>query len=98
MSGLKRSTTRSRNRARSPADTIPRRAASWTVPWPHVLGIVFAVSLVWRLLYLNRLAGSPLAESLTEDATIYWRWSGYLMQHGWWGKNAFFLGPLYPYT
>jgi len=62
------------------------------------LALLFAVALAWRLLYLGRLAGTPLGGSLTEDARIYWEWSSFLLRHGPVGKNPFFMGPLYPYV
>ncbi len=62
------------------------------------LAVLFVVALSWRLGYLGRLARSPLGGGLTEDAAIYWEWAGALLEQGWLGSNAFFLGPLYPYT
>ena len=73
-------------------------APAWRPRWIHWLGVVFLVSLAWRLLYLERLSASPLWNSLTEDSLLYWKWSDYLMHHGLWGKNPFFMGPLYPYA
>jgi tetratricopeptide (TPR) repeat protein len=62
------------------------------------LVVLFAVALGWRLLYLGRLAATPLGGSLTEDARIYWEWSSFLLRHGPVGRNPFFMGPLYPYV
>ena len=59
---------------------------------------MFAIAWLWRVAYLVRLGGSPLGQSLTEDARTYWEWSSYLREHGPLGHNAFFLGPLYPYV
>src|SRR5580765_2246692 len=90
---------RSKSRSR-PAPELPREpaAAAWRPRWIHWLGAVFLVSLIWRLLYLDRLSHSPLWGSLTEDSLLYWKWSDFLMHHGLWGKNPFFMGPLYPYA
>jgi tetratricopeptide (TPR) repeat protein len=66
--------------------------------WAWTLIVLGAAAWGWRVLYLGRLAASPLGGSLTEDAAIYWRWSGVLLAHGLIGRNAFFLGPLYPYA
>jgi 4-amino-4-deoxy-L-arabinose transferase-like glycosyltransferase len=35
---------------------------------------------------------------LTEDSRTYWAWAGLLIERGFLGKNAFYLGPLYPYV
>ena len=75
----------------------PRRATLGS-RWTLVLGGLFAAALLWRLLYLARLAQTPLAGSLTEDARMYWNWAGFLMHSGPVGRNPFFLGPLYPYV
>jgi tetratricopeptide (TPR) repeat protein len=45
-----------------------------------------------------RLARTPLAGGLTEDARIYWDWAAFIVSHDLWGRNPFFLGPLYPYA
>src|SRR5262245_37501028 len=66
--------------------------------WAWTLIGLGAAAWVWRVLYLGRLAASPLGGSLTEDAAIYWRWSNTLLAQGLIGHNAFFLGPLYPYA
>ena len=60
--------------------------------------LVFAVALLWRLGYLARLDASVLARSLVVDSEIYWFWAGFLREHGWWGQNPFYMGPLYPYS
>lgn len=62
------------------------------------LGLVFAAAWVWRLLYLRRLAATPLDGSLTQDAFTYWHWAESLLRSGPLGHNPFFLGPLYPYV
>ena len=60
--------------------------------------LVFLVALFWRLGYLARLDASVLARSLVVDSEIYWFWAGFLREHGWWGQNPFYMGPLYPYS
>ena len=62
------------------------------------MGALFVLALGWRLLYLARLSGTPLAESLTADSRAYWDWAAFLMRHGPVGKHPFFLAPLYPYV
>ncbi len=59
---------------------------------------VFVVAWLWRVLYLARLARTPLAGSLVMDARSYWDWSEVLLRDGPLGHHAFFLGPLYPYV
>ena len=78
-----------------PASPQRPRAGAIT---PIALLVLFVVALLWRLLYLGRLAATPLGGSLTEDAQIYWEWSSFLLRHGPLGKNPFFMGPLYPYV
>jgi tetratricopeptide (TPR) repeat protein len=59
--------------------------------------LVFLVALAWRLAYLARLDASVMGRSLVADAALYWEWAGDLLRDGWWGRNPFFMGPLYPY-
>ncbi len=66
--------------------------------WRWFLGGLFLAALAWRLGYLSRLGGSVLAGSLVADSEIYWGWATWLLEHTWWGKHPFFMGPLYPYT
>src|SRR5439155_7301049 len=68
----------------------------WT--WALAFAALFLLAWIWRFLYLRRLAHTVLAGDLTEDARTYWTWSKMLVQHGFLGKNPFFLGPLYPYV
>ena len=78
----------------APGAARPSRPGAWNL----ALIALFVAALAWRLLYLGRLAGTPLGSSLTEDARIYWEWSSFLLQHGPMGRNPFFMGPLYPYV
>ncbi len=39
-----------------------------------------------------------LGGSLVVDSEIYWTWANWLREHGPWGKHAFYMGPLYPYS
>src|SRR5215510_10189359 len=66
--------------------------------WPLALAAIFLLAWIWRVLYLQRVARTVLAGNLIEDARTYWTWSGLLIEHGFLGKNPFFLGPLYPYA
>ena len=71
----------------------PRPAMPWWVPWSGVV----AFALVWRLAYLDRLAGTPLLATLRGDERDYWDWATFLLDHGFRRTNPFFQGPLYPY-
>ncbi len=66
--------------------------------WGWVLAGLFAAALLWRLAYLARLDRSVLGGSLVSDAETYWMWATWLLDHSWWGKHPFFMGPLYPYS
>src|SRR5690349_10431297 len=89
-------------RARTTTPPAPQRAATsrpfierW---WPLVLAAIFLLAWIWRVLYLGRLSRTVLAGDLTEDSRTYWAWSKLLIEHGFMGKNPFYLGPLYPYV
>lgn len=92
--------TGKRPAAGSPVARPPQRPPwrRFQNPWALATGALFVAAVVWRLLYLARLGATPLAESLTEDARLYWNWAGFLIQNGPMGKHPFFLGPLYPYV
>lgn len=66
--------------------------------WGWALAALFAGALAWRLGYISRLGGSILGGSLVSDAETYWTWATWLLEHSWWGKHPFFMGPLYPYS
>jgi len=66
--------------------------------WIWALLGLFAAALLWRLAYLSRLGNSILAGSLVSDSEIYWTWANWLLEHSWWGKHPFYMGPLYPYS
>jgi tetratricopeptide (TPR) repeat protein len=66
--------------------------------WSWALAGLFAAALMWRLAYLSRLGNSILAGSLVSDSEIYWTWANWLLDHSWWGKHPFYMGPLYPYS
>ena len=63
-----------------------------------MLAAIFLLAWIWRVLYLGRLSRTVLAGDLTEDSRTYWAWSKLLIEHGFMGKNPFYLGPLYPYV
>ncbi len=67
------------------------------VRWRLALAAVFALTLAWRLVALARLADSPLMGALNSDAEVYWAWAGEIRAGAWVGRQAFFLGALYPY-
>jgi tetratricopeptide (TPR) repeat protein len=79
----------------------PARSSTVTSSWPRwrwCVGGVFVAAAIWRLMYLGRLAGSPLRGSLRDDAQVYWSWAEHLLSVGPLGTSAFFFGPLYPYV
>ena len=81
------------------ADHSTRNSSRRTgTAWPWALAALSVGALVWRLAYLARLDTSVLAGSLVSDAEIYWTWATWLLDHAWWGKHPFYMGPLYPYT
>lgn len=63
-----------------------------------VAAIVFLIALGMRAFFLFRLRHSVLDSSLNSDEAIYWQWASVLMQHGLEGRNAYFMGPLYPHV
>ncbi len=87
---------RSKRAAKAGPQAPPRARARSR--WPLVLGAIFVLALIWRIAYFMRLQGSPLFGAISLDGTIYWQWSSYLIEHGFRGRNAFFMGPLYPYV
>ncbi len=85
--------------ARHGTSAVPDVAALWTRwSWSVTLVGLFLFAWAWRTFYLERLARTPLADTLSQDAGTYWRWAGALPHIGVLGHNAFFLGPLYPYV
>src|SRR2546422_3235620 len=66
--------------------------------WRWWLVGLFCLALAWRLLWVYRLAHTPLADSLNADAQAYWDWASFLRKNGLLRKNPFFIGPLYPYA
>jgi tetratricopeptide (TPR) repeat protein len=88
-----------RGPGRPGAPAVPDLAALWARwSWGTALTGLFALAWAWRTVYLERLAGTPLGDTLSQDAGTYWRWAGALRHIGILGHNAFFLGPLYPYV
>jgi tetratricopeptide (TPR) repeat protein len=92
-----------RTRTRRPDRTAPARAAGpGTAPlarhWGWVLAALFTLAFAWRLAYLQRLAGSPMADVMQGDERDYWEWATHLLGNGFRGSNPFYQGPLYPYA
>lgn len=83
--------------ARPPSRPGPEKPHTGARYW-LLAGTVFAVALLWRLGYQARLDESILGRSLVSDSEIYWNWATWLGQHGWIGRNPFYMGPLYPYS
>ena len=69
-----------------------------THPWLFAELPVAAIALLLRLSFIFRLDHSILSGALNDDELIYWRWSEHILRVGVVGPNAFFMGPLYPYT
>ena len=65
--------------------------------WPWFLVALFAGSAIWRLMLLQRLAGSPLDGYLSADSEIYWAWADQIRAGQFLSQVPFFFGPLYPY-
>lgn len=79
--------------ARAPAASPgARRVHGWLI----ACAALFAIALIWRLLYLQRLAATPLFGDLILDARDYWSWASALRAGGGAAGGAYFLGPLYP--
>jgi tetratricopeptide (TPR) repeat protein len=62
-----------------------------------MLGL-FLIGFAWRVLYLQRIARTPLAGDLIDDARAYWVWADTIRLHSLVGTNPSFLGALYPYV
>jgi len=78
---------------RSPAAFAPARR-----PWGVAMAALFLGAFLWRLLYLQRIARTPLAGDLIDDARAYWVWADAIRAHGLIGAHPSFLGALYPYV
>ena len=77
--------------------TQPASRSFWDERWALALAAIFLLTLAWRLSALARLADSPLMGALNSDSQVYWAWAGEIRAGAWVGRQAFFLGPLYPY-
>lgn len=76
----------------------PWRGLTLVRSWPLGVGALFVIAFAWRWMYLARLAKSPLAGWMLDDARIYWAWSERIASGHLVGLNPFFLAPLYPYV
>jgi len=83
---------------RSAIGTKPAARGFWGERWPLALAAIFLLTLAWRLIALAALARSPFMGDLDADPAIYWAWSGEIRAGAWVGRQAFFLGALYPYV
>ncbi len=79
---------------RSPVAFAPASPA-W---WRFAMLALFLGAFVWRALYLQRVARTPLAGDLIDDARAYWVWADAIRIHSLIGTNPSFLGALYPYA
>ena len=82
--------------AASPTRTAGARSWSARHAWTISCAVLFAAALVWRALYLARLAQSPLYGDLILDSREYWTWASALRSGATAGASPYFLGPLYP--
>ncbi len=58
---------------------------------------ILGVALVVRLLYLQQLMATPLADSFGLDAAYYLETAQRIAAGDWLGSEVFFFGPFYPY-
>lgn len=79
---------------RSPAAFAPASPAGWR----YAMLALFLGAFLWRVLYLQRVARTPLAGDLIDDARAYWVWADAIRIHSLIGTNPSFLGALYPYV
>lgn len=56
------------------------------------------LAFLLRMAYLVGARRSPLFENLGLDAKFYDRWAQTIAAGDWLGSDAFFMGPLYPYS
>ncbi len=59
--------------------------------------IIFAVSLLVRVVYIIQLKDTPFWDAMMIDAGLYDRWGSDIASGQWMGKNIFYDPPLYAY-
>jgi 4-amino-4-deoxy-L-arabinose transferase-like glycosyltransferase len=58
---------------------------------------VFGLALFLRLLFLYQVQGIPFIEHPISDARAYDEWAQRIAAGDWWGDQAFYQAPAYPY-
>ncbi len=59
--------------------------------------VLFILAFGLRVLYLTQIREIPFFETLVGDAASYDSWAQTLTAGDWWGKEAFYQAPAYPY-
>jgi tetratricopeptide (TPR) repeat protein len=76
-----------------------RPLASWLIrhrDWLAPLG-VFVLALALRLIYYAEIAEMPFVLHPVVDARAYDEWAQRIAAGAWWGDQAFYQAPAYPY-
>ncbi|MCH7703259.1 MAG: glycosyltransferase family 39 protein, partial [Planctomycetes bacterium] len=89
-----RSTTRPTDDGRHGQSNLG--GSSVHLSWPAA-GIVFAAALIVRVIYLWQVESLPFFHHPTGDAASYLAWAERIGQGDFWGGEAFYQAPLYPY-
>ncbi|HSH00553.1 MAG TPA: tetratricopeptide repeat protein, partial [candidate division Zixibacteria bacterium] len=64
-------------------------------PWPWV---IFAVAFLARLIYIiEKSMNDPAFAFPMVDELWHWRWASEILSVSFWGDDAYFRAPLYPY-
>ena len=58
---------------------------------------LFAAALVLRLVYLGQIGDHPFLLHPVNDAKAYDDWAARIAGGEWWGSEAFYQAPAYPY-
>ena len=77
-----------------PPPRVPASRSRW-----FLAGVLFVVlaAFALRLVYLQQVSTIPFFSRLVGDAQAYDEWAGTLAAGNWWGDDAFYQAPLYPY-
>ncbi|MBW2386617.1 MAG: hypothetical protein JRG92_23555, partial [Deltaproteobacteria bacterium] len=61
------------------------------------MGTIFVAALALRLVYLSQIQDIPLLSHPIVDARAYDAWAQRIAAGEWWGHEAFYQAPAYPY-
>jgi len=80
-------------------DDATAGVVSGAAGWPGWLApaLIFGVALVLRLVYFGQISNVPFVEFPIVDARAYDEWAQRIVAEGWWGDEAFYQAPAYPY-